>query len=74
MTCGGQPEIAIEVKRASNPKVGKGFRIACDDLGIEHRYVVYPGDEAYALPNGLWAMPLHEMIVTLQSRQGYSFS
>lgn len=74
MTCGGQPEIAIEVKRASNPKVGKGFHIACDDLGIEHRYVVYPGDEAYALPNGLWAMPLHEMIVTLQSRQGYSFS
>ncbi|VAW05586.1 AAA ATPase [hydrothermal vent metagenome] len=74
MTRGGQPEIAIEIKRASNPKVGKGFHIACDDLGIKHRYVVYPGDEAYAMPNDIWAMPLQEMIITLQSRKNYSFS
>jgi predicted AAA+ superfamily ATPase len=70
---GGNPEIAIEVKRASNPRAKKGFHIACEDLDIEHRYVVYPGTEAYRLSSGLWATPLTDLMKTLRNRIGMSF-
>lgn len=73
LTKGGNPEIAIEVKRASNPKAGKGFHIACDDMGIEHRYVVYPGTEAYRLSSELWVTPLADLMRTLRTRKGLSF-
>ena len=71
---GGIPDIAVEVKRASNPKAGKGFHIGCDDLGIEHRYVVYPGEESYRLPADVWTTSLPELINTLRTRRGMSFS
>ena len=49
---GGQPHMAIEIKRASAPRPEKGFHIACDDLGIEHRHIVYPGPQTYLLSGG----------------------
>jgi hypothetical protein len=47
---GGVPGIAIEIKRASAPTLEKGFTIACEDLGIRQRYVVYPGPGAVFNP------------------------
>jgi uncharacterized protein len=44
---GGKPIVAIEIKRNSAPKIGHGFTIACDDLGVTHRFVVSSGDETY---------------------------
>ena len=44
---GGKPLIGIEIKRSAAPKIGQGFRIACDDLKIEHRIVVSAADEPY---------------------------
>lgn len=44
---GGRPYIGIEIKRSAAPKIGQGFRIACDDLKIEHRIVVSTTDEPY---------------------------
>jgi len=70
---GGKPEIAIEIKRASAPKAGKGFHIACDDLKIKHRYVVYPGDEPYRLPGDIWVTPLKDLMRVLENRKGMSF-
>jgi predicted AAA+ superfamily ATPase len=58
---GGKPEIAIEVKRAMAPSPEKGFAIACDDLQIAQRYVVYPGSERFALRQGAQAIGLSEM-------------
>ena len=71
---GGKPEIAVEVKRASNPKVSKGFHIACGDLGVRHRYVVYPGDEAYRLNKEIWAAPLATLMGALKTRTELSFA
>ncbi len=71
---GGKPEIAIEIKRASAPKAGKGFHIACDDLKIKHRYIVYPGNEPYQIPNGIWITPLKELMLTLANRDRFSFN
>lgn len=55
---GGQPEIAIEVKRSSAPSLDKGFALACDDLGVKQRYVVYPGADTYPVRHGAQAISL----------------
>lgn len=63
---GGVPRIAIEVKRASAPSPTKGFALACDALGIETRYLVYPGSEVFPLRHGATALPLPELVARLQ--------
>jgi hypothetical protein len=59
---GGTPEIAIEIKRSSAPNVARGFHLACDDLGIKKRWLIYPRDQAYPTSNGLMVMPLVDAI------------
>jgi uncharacterized protein len=63
----GQPELAIEIKRASAPSVEKGFHVACEDLGITQRYVVYPGDETFAMRAGVQAIGLKELAAKLSA-------
>jgi predicted AAA+ superfamily ATPase len=63
----GQPELAIEIKRASAPSVERGFHVACEDLGITQRYVVYPGDETFALRAGVQAIGLKELAAKLSA-------
>jgi uncharacterized protein len=63
----GQPELAIEIKRASAPSVEKGFHVACEDLGITQRYVVYPGEEAFALRAGVQAIGLKALAAKLST-------
>ncbi|MGI9558799.1 MAG: ATP-binding protein [Thermodesulfobacteriota bacterium] len=58
---GTTPEVAIEVKLSSNPGTKKGFDIACDDLNVKHRLVVYPGKETYYLKKNVLAVPLTEL-------------
>jgi len=63
---GGRPDIAIEVNRASAPSPERGFSIACDDLKITRRYVVYPGVESFALRNGAQAISLAQLCAELR--------
>ena len=63
---GGTPEFAIEIKRASAPAPDKGFAIACDDLDIARRFVVYPGSERYPLRHRAEAIPLADMMALLR--------
>jgi uncharacterized protein len=62
---GGVPDIAIEVKRSSAPTVERGFHTACDDLGIQKRWLIYPGVRAYAKPNGIEVLPLVDALEQL---------
>ncbi len=62
---GGRPEMAIEIKRSMAPSLERGFGVACDDLGITQRYVVYPGVERFALRQGATAIGLREMVALL---------
>ena len=62
---GGQPDIAIEVKRSSAPSPERGFKHACDDLGISKRFVVYPGTESFSLRQGAQAIGLQGMLELL---------
>ena len=61
----GQPEMAIEIKRSSAPTVERGFHIACEDLAVKQRYVVYPGTESFPLRAGVQAMGLKDLVVKL---------
>lgn len=63
---GGAPEMAIEIKRSSAPSPDRGFAVACDDLGITERYVVYPGTERFPLRHGAQAIGLAELILRLR--------
>jgi uncharacterized protein len=63
----GQPQLAIEIKRASAPSVERGFHVACEDLGITQRYVVYPGDETFALRAGVQAIGLKQLAAKLNA-------
>ena len=62
---GGQPEIAIEIKRSSAPSPAKGFAQACDDLAVTKRYVVYPGHERFKLRHDAQAIGLIELCTML---------
>jgi hypothetical protein len=63
---GGVPGIAVEIKRASAPTLEKGFTIACEDLGIRRRYVVYPGRERFPIRHGAEAISLLELMELLK--------
>jgi predicted AAA+ superfamily ATPase len=62
---GGLPDIAIDVKRSSAPTVERGFHTGCDDLGIQKRWVIYPGERAYPKPNGIEVLPLVDALEQL---------
>lgn len=55
---GGQPQIAIEVKRSTAPVPSAGFYRAAHDLGIRTAYVLHPGQDRFPLKGGATALPL----------------
>lgn len=64
---GGKPWMAIEIKRSTAPSLSKGFDVACNDLGISQRFVVYPGTERFPMRHGAQAIGLVELMQQLQS-------
>lgn len=58
---------AIEIKRSSAPKVGKGFHIACADLKPHRQSVVYSGTERFSLGHKTEAIGLVALATQLQS-------
>jgi predicted AAA+ superfamily ATPase len=61
----GEPEMAIEIKRSSAPSVERGFHIACEDLGVKQRYIVYPGTETFPLRGDVQAVGLKDLVLKL---------
>jgi hypothetical protein len=39
----------------------RSMHIAIEDLGLEHLWVIYPGDQKYALDDKITAIPLEEI-------------
>ena len=54
--------IAIEIKRSSAPSLSKGFAMACDDLRIEERYLLYPGDASFPIRHGTQVIGLKALM------------
>ncbi len=65
---GGRPVMAIEVKRSTAPSPDRGFGLACDDLGVAQRWVVYPGSETFPLRQGAQATGLLDLIARITHR------
>ena len=57
---------AIEVKRSLAPRLERGFREACADLDAKRRLAVYPGEERFALGQGVEAISLAELMRELR--------
>jgi predicted AAA+ superfamily ATPase len=49
----GKAQVGIEIKRSSAPKIEKGFTVACEDLGLEHRLIVSAGQGSYQARDGV---------------------
>ena len=48
----------FEVKLADAPGTTRSMRVALADLGLEHLWVVYPGNEAYPMDDRITALPI----------------
>lgn len=60
---------AIEIKRGANSKPRRGFYTACDDLQPTQRWLVHGGHDRYPLGDGVQAIGLRELALTLQQVQ-----
>ena len=59
---------AIEIKRGLSPKVERGFHIACEDLQVDKRFVVYPGSESFSLGNEIRTISVKSLAQTIQQK------
>ena len=48
----------FEFKCTDAPRTTKSMHVVMKDLGLEHLWVLYPGDRAYPLADAITAMPL----------------
>ena len=60
---------ALEIKASRIPKLSKGFHIACADLGVRRKLVIYPGSETFSLGNDTLAVPLPEFLQELHAQE-----
>ena len=51
----------FEFKCADAPQTTKSMRVAIGDLGLEHLWVVYPGEIEYPLADKITALPLRKI-------------
>jgi predicted AAA+ superfamily ATPase len=51
----------FEIKYADAPGRTRSMHIAIQDLALDHLWVIYPGDQAYALDDKITAAPLDKI-------------
>ena len=51
----------FEFKCTDSPHTTKSMRIVIEDLGLEHLWVLYPGDHEYPLTDTITALPLKDV-------------
>lgn len=56
---------AIEIKRTVEPKISKGFRLACEEIKPNHRFYVIPTTVSYPIGDGVKAIGIEELITLL---------
>jgi predicted AAA+ superfamily ATPase len=57
----------FEFKYTDAPRRKRSMHIAIEDLGLEHLWVIYPGDQKYALDSKITAIPLEEILQLAQT-------
>jgi hypothetical protein len=51
----------VEIKFQEAPAATKSMRIAIDDLGLEHLWVVFPGAQSFPIDQRITAWPLRDI-------------
>ena len=72
VTRGGR-RYGFECKLADAPGTTRSMRVALADLGLDHLWVIYPGDDAYALDDRISALPVADvpdLAASIGSRAG----
>ena len=59
----------FEFKCTDAPHTTKSMHVVIEDLGLEHLWVVYPGEQEYALTGAITALPL-KLIQNIELRPG----
>lgn len=62
--------LGIEFKYSETPSTTKSMRIAQKDLGLDHLYVVHPGEHEFALDEAVTAIPLPRIMRVLGTGAG----
>ena len=52
----GRAPWAVEIKRSLTPRPSRGFHSACEDIGPEAKFVVYPGEQRYRIAEDIEAL------------------
>jgi uncharacterized protein len=52
----------VECKHADAPRLTPSIRVALNDLGLEHVWIVYPGEKRYSLAERVTAIPLADLV------------
>ena len=52
---------AVEISTRFDPRPTRGFRSACNDVGPERAFIVYPGRETYRTVGGVIVTPLLDL-------------
>ncbi len=61
ITKGGKPEILIEIKYSTTPKITKGFRIAMEDLKTKKQFIICPIDSGFPISEDIQVIGLNEL-------------
>jgi len=59
---------AIEIKYGSAPKLDRHFSRTCEDVGATHKYVVYSGNDAFGIGDGVTMISLPKLMERLEER------
>jgi hypothetical protein len=59
---------AIEIKKSTAPKLGRGFFEACNDIKATHKFIVNANNESYPLNNGVEVIGLLDFLKMLKSK------
>ena len=64
----GQAPWAVEIKRSHAPPYAKGFRIASEDIGASHNFIIYPGSGKYPVAENTEVTGLQDFLKKLGTR------
>lgn len=62
---------AVEIKASRTPALKKGFHLACEDLNVKEKFVIYPGEEKFSIGQDTIVLSLSQFIEELRKRKGW---
>lgn len=65
---GGKERWAIEIKRSSSPSLSRGFHQGCEDLQASRKFVLYSGQDSFAMTKDVRAISLYDLMREVENK------